>query len=338
MRPKLSIAPMMQRTDRHFRYFLRKITRHTLLYTEMVTTGAVLHGNKPRLLDFSEEEHPISLQLGGDDVGALTRCAQIAEQWGYDEVNINVGCPSERVKKGNFGVCLMAQPDRVADAVHAMQAAVGIPVTVKHRIGFDDLDRYEDMARFVERVSQAGCRHFTVHARKAWLYGLNPKENRTVPPLRYEDVYRLKRDFPHLCVELNGGVRSIEDACDHLSRVDAVMIGRAAFETPYLFSTVDNLVFADETRPLTRHELVEQMVDYVDDQLVRGTRLLSLIKPMLTLFYAQPGARAWKRHLSTYASKEGADTTVLLAALARVPRERPLHAGVGASEVSLDAP
>ena len=230
---------MMDRTDRHFRFFLRRITRHTLLYTEMVTTGAVIHGDRERLLGFDLREKPVALQLGGDDPRALAECARIGEGFGYDEINLNVGCPSDRVQKGRIGACLMAEPERVADGVEAMRAAVSIPVTVKHRIGIDHLDRYEDMARFVTTVAAAGSDRFTVHARIAWLQGLSPKENRDIPPLRYDDVYRLKREHPDLSIEINGGVRSLDGVEEHLREVDAVMIGRAACDDPYLFAEAD---------------------------------------------------------------------------------------------------
>ena len=248
---------MMDWTDRHYRFFMRQLTKRTLLYTEMVTTGALLFGNKARHLDYSQEELPLALQLGGDDPKALAECAQLAEAWGYSEVNLNVGCPSSRVQNGNFGVCLMAQPELVARGVAAMREAVSIPVTVKHRIGVDELDRYEDMARFVGIVSEAGVERFTVHARKAWLKGLSPKENRTIPPLRYEDVYRLKREFPHLSIEINGGVKTFEEVREHLEHVDAAMLGRAAYETPYLFATADQEFYGTESLPPTRREVVE---------------------------------------------------------------------------------
>ncbi|MDX1387987.1 MAG: tRNA dihydrouridine(20/20a) synthase DusA, partial [Acidobacteriota bacterium] len=235
----LSVAPMMDRTDRHYRRFVREITRRTLLYTEMITTGAVLQGDRDFLLGFSPEERPLALQLGGDDPEALSECARIAEDRGYDEVNLNVGCPSDRVRQGRFGACLMAEPERVADAVAAMREATSVPVTVKHRIGIDDLDRYEDMALFVRTVAGAGCDRFSVHARKAVLGGLSPKANRTVPPLRYEDVHRLKREHPGLRIEINGGIASLEEVRRQLEFVDGVMIGRAAYDDPFLLSTVD---------------------------------------------------------------------------------------------------
>jgi tRNA-dihydrouridine synthase A len=316
----LSIAPMMRRTDRHFRYLLRQLTRRTLLYTEMRHTREVLEspGEQERALGYSPEENPLALQLGGDDPGQMAECARIARDAGYDEVNINVGCPSERVQSGNFGVCLMGQPDVVARCVEAMRRAVDIPVTVKHRIGFDERDRYEDMAGFVETVRSAGCERFTVHARKAWLKGLSPKENRNVPPLRYEEVYRLKADFPELFVEINGGIKTIEEAREHLKYVDAVMIGRAAYDTPFIFAAADRLIYDAGGEPPTRAEVVEAMLPYVEECLSRGEQLSRIAGHMLNLFAFEPGARRWRRHLSENMHRAGAGPEVLSDALAHV--------------------
>lgn len=310
---------MMDRTDRHFRYFIRLLTRQTLLYTEMVTTPAILHGDREKLLGFSVEEKPLVLQVGGDDPQQLSICAQIAEDMGYDEINLNVGCPSDRVQNGNFGACLMAQPEKVALAVAAMQAAVQIPVTVKHRIGIDDRDRYEDMANFVAVVCETGCRHFTVHARKAWLQGLSPKENRTVPPLRYEDVYRLKQDFPDLFIEINGGFTNLEQVPPQLEKVDAVMIGRAAYDNPYLFATADRDIYAEERISLTRHQAIEAMFPYIERWVSRGVKLNSITRHLLQLFAGQPGTKAWKRYLSDRAHLPNAGVEVVREALAQVP-------------------
>jgi len=311
---------MMKITDRHYRSFLRRITRHTLLYTEMVSAGAVLHGDRERWLDFSPEERPLALQLGGDDPAQLRECSKIAEGYGYDEINLNVGCPSPRVQTGNFGACLMAEPERVAEAVAAMRGAVRIPVTVKHRIGIDELDRYEDMARFVEVVAAAGCDRFIVHARKAWLGGLSPKQNRTVPPLRYADVHRLKRQFPDLLVEINGGFNSLDQVEEQLDSVDGVMIGRAADSDPYLLSDVDRRFFADpDAATRSRREVAQAMVPYIEMWLSRGERLHRISRHMLGLFAGQPGARAWRRALSERANIEGAGPEVLQEALALVP-------------------
>ncbi|MDJ0633991.1 MAG: tRNA dihydrouridine(20/20a) synthase DusA [Xenococcaceae cyanobacterium MO_188.B29] len=315
----LSVAPMMDRTDRHFRYLMRKITRYTLLYTEMITTQAIVHGDRPKLLDFSPEEKPLVLQLGGDNPQELAECAQIAQDWGYDEVNLNIGCPSPRVQNGNFGACLMTQPNLVAKAVTKMQQAVSIPVTVKHRIGVDDRDRYEDMAEFVRIVAEAGCQRFSVHARKAWLQGLSPKENRNVPPLRYEDVYRLKQDFPSLLIEINGGITTLEQIKHHLNYVDGVMIGRAAYDNPYLFATVDRDIYNQETEPPTRHQIVEAMFPYIDYWVGKGVKLHSISRHMLQLFAGQPGTKAWKRHISENAHLDSADSLVISSALTKIP-------------------
>ncbi len=313
----LSVAPMMDRTDRHFRYFMRQITRKTLLYTEMVTAQAILHGDRNKLLGFDLTEKPLSLQIGGDDPQLLARCARIAEDMGYDEVNLNVGCPSNRVQSGNFGACLMGQPELVADCVAAMNAAVKIPVTVKHRIGIDECDRYEDMVHFVTTVAAAGCRRFTVHARKAWLQGLSPKDNRNIPPLRYSDVYRLKQERPQLWIEINGGIKTLDQALTHLFQVDAAMIGRAAYDTPYLFALADSNVYAGDA-PLTRHQVVHAMLPYISHWTEQGTKLHSITRHMLQLFHGQPGSRAWKRHLTDNSCRPGASIDVVKAALNQV--------------------
>jgi len=230
----VSVAPMMDYSDRHFRYFMRQMTKKALLYTEMINTQAIIHGDRHKLLDFSPLEKPVALQLGGDNPHQLAECAKIGQDWGYDEINLNVGCPSSRVQSGNFGACLMAQPEKVAKCVETMIEAVDIPVTVKHRIGIDNQDSYENMANFVKIVAEGGCQRFVVHARKAWLQGLSPKENRHIPPLRYEEVYRLKQEFPHLIIEINGGITTIEAIQTHLNYVDGVMIGRVACDNPYI--------------------------------------------------------------------------------------------------------
>ena len=333
----ISVAPMMDWTDRHYRFFMRQLTKRTLLYTEMVTTGAILYGDKARHLDFSPEELPLALQLGGDEPRALAECARIAEAWGYNEVNLNVGCPSERVQSGNFGACLMAQPELVAECVAAMRGATSLPVTVKHRIGVDELDCYEDMANFVRIVAEVGPARFTVHARKAWLKGLSPKENRTVPPLRYEEVHQLKREFPHLSIEINGGFRELKTIKAQLSKVDAVMIGRAAYETPYLFATVDRDLFGEEVQPATRREVVEGMLLYIEDQLAKGVYLNRMTRHMLGLFAHKEGARAWRRFISENAHKKGSGGEVLRGAMASVPDhvldERPQRASDRSREV-----
>lgn len=309
---------MMDWTDRHCRYFLRLISRQVLLYTEMVTTGAILFGPRERLLAYSPEEHPLVLQLGGDEPSALAQCAHIAEELGYAEVNLNVGCPSDRVQNGHFGACLMRTPERVAACVDAMRARVKIPVTVKHRIGVDELDAYEDMERFVSIVAEAGCQNFIVHARKAWLSGLSPKENREIPPLRYADVYRLKQRFPHLMIEINGGIETLEQASTHLEHVDGVMIGRAAYHNPYVLARADALFFGDDTPPPSRQDVIVRLMPYVERLLSQGEPLPRVTRHILGLFFGQPGARAFKRLLSEQACRKGAGLEVLIRALQAV--------------------
>jgi tRNA-dihydrouridine synthase A len=312
---------MMDWSDRHYRYFMRQLTRRALLYSEMVTTGAILHGDRERLLGFSPEEKPLVLQLGGDDPVALATCARIAEAWGYGGVNLNVCCPSERVQRGNFGACLMLEPELVAECAAAMLEAVRIPVSVKHRIGVDHTDRYEDLAHFVDVVAQSGVTHFIVHARSAWLKGLSPKENREIPPLRYEDVHRLKRDFPQLRVDINGGFKTLAQIQEQLIKVDGVMLGRAAYQTPYLFATVDRDFFDASTTPKTRREVLEGMLPYARAQLSKGVYLSRITRHMLGLFAGQPGAKVYRRHLSEHAHRKGADVSVLLKAVEQVPPE-----------------
>ncbi|MCO4769474.1 MAG: tRNA dihydrouridine(20/20a) synthase DusA [Deltaproteobacteria bacterium] len=319
----LSIAPMMACTDRHYRYLMRQITRHTLLYTEMVHTGAILRGRREDHLQFDVSEHPVALQLGGDDPAALAACAQKAEALGYDEVNINVGCPSDRVSNGCFGASLMARPERVAECVAAMRDVVAIPVTVKHRIGIDDIDTYEHMLHFVDIVSAAGADRFTVHARKAWLKGLSPKENRNVPPLRYADVYRLKAERPHLPIEINGGIRTLDVAETQLAHVDAVMIGRAAYDTPWIFADADARFFGATEAPPTRHDVVRRMLPYIEREMTDGTTLHRAARHMLGLFAGQRGAKRWKRHISEGAHRPGAGPELIEAAADLVPELPP---------------
>ncbi len=307
---------MMDCTDRHFRYLMRLVTRRTLLYTEMITTSAILRGPRMRLLEFDPIEHPLSLQLGGDDPAALAECARIAvEEFGYDEVNLNCGCPSDRVQGGGFGACLMARPDQVARCVEAMRGTIDAPVTVKHRIGIDNDDTYEFMSNFVTTVASAGCERFTVHARKAWLTGLSPKENRTIPPLRYELVHRLKREHSRLGVEINGGFIDLEVAREQLEHVDAVMIGRRAYDAPYSFAAADALFFGDDRAPLTRVEVVHAFLPHVEEMLRRGHRLHAVVRHALGLFSGVPGTKAWKRALGSAATRPGAGPEALLQAL-----------------------
>ena len=315
---RLSVAPMMDCTDRHFRYLVRLVTRHTLLYTEMVTSAALVHGRRDRLLDFADEEHPIALQLGGSDPAELGRCARLAARRGFDEINLNVGCPSDRVRSGRFGACLMAEPEVVAACVEAMIAAGGLPVTVKTRIGIDDRDRYEDLVEFVEAVAAAGCRTVIIHARKAWLSGLSPKENREIPPLRYDVVYRLKADFPALEVIVNGGIASLDEAVAHNERVDGAMMGREAYRNPFVLAQADRRMFgAGAARRPERMEIAQSMLAYAGRELERGTRLHNVTRHMLGLFHATSGARRWRRHLSTEATQRN-DAAVIGEALRQV--------------------
>lgn len=305
---------MLDWTDRHFRFFLRQISRHMLLYTEMVTTGAILHGDRERHLGYDDAEHPLALQLGGSDPQELAACARIASDFGYDEINLNVGCPSDRVQSGRFGACLMAEPQLVADGIAAMIAATPIPVTVKHRIGIDDLDSYQALCHFVSTVAEAGCQRFVVHARKAWLQGLSPKENRDIPPLRYDIVYQLKRDFPQLSIVLNGGIQDLESSLTHLRQVDGVMIGRAAYHDPYLLAGADRMLFGDLHSTPTRHQVLERMLPYIEQQLAHGQRLHNITRHLLGLFHNCPGARQWRRHLSEHAPRRHNDLKVVLEA------------------------
>ena len=306
---------MMDWTDRHCRYFLRLISRHVYLYTEMITTGAILHGDSERLLRFHPDEHPLALQLGGSDPGELAACARIAAKYGYDEVNLNVGCPSDRVQTGRFGACLMADPALVAECVAAMGEASPLPVTVKTRIGIDEHQSYAFLAQFVATVASAGCRTLIIHARKAWLQGLSPKENREVPPLDYQAVYRVKQDFPQLEIILNGGITDLNQAQDHLTKVDGVMLGRAAYHNPYLLAEVDRRFFGDLRPPLSRHQVVARMLPYVEQELAAGTRLHHITRHILGLYQGVPGARAWRRYLSEHGHGEAAGPEVIQQAL-----------------------
>ncbi len=313
---------MMACTDRHGRFFLRLISRHTRLYSEMITTGAVLHGDRRRLLAFDSAEHPVALQLGGADADALASAAAIGQASGYDEINLNVGCPSERVHAGRFGVALMAEPETVARGVRAMIGAVDIPVTVKCRIGIGDQADYATLCGFIETVAAAGVTSFAVHARTAILGGLSPKENRAVPPLRYELVYRLKSDYSSLEIVLNGGVATLAEAAEHLAHVDGVMIGRAAYQTPYMLAEADERIFGAHASPPERGAIVRAFMPYVRDQLARGERLHRMTRHILGLFAGEPGARLWRRILSEGAARPGADARLLAQALAVVEAHR----------------
>ncbi|WP_406666191.1 tRNA dihydrouridine(20/20a) synthase DusA [Gallaecimonas sp. GXIMD1310] len=316
---RFSVAPMLDWTDRHYRVFARQLSRHALLYTEMVTTGAIIHG-KGDYLAFSTEEQPLALQLGGSDPAQMAHCAKLAEERGFDEVNINVGCPSDRVQNGRFGACLMVEPTLVADCVKAMKDVVSIPVTVKTRIGIDEQDSYAFLCDFVTEVSAAGCDTFIVHARKAWLSGLSPKENREIPPLDYPRVYQLKKDFSHLHIGINGGIKTLEQMQQHLQQLDSVMVGREAYQNPYLLADVDAALYGSVLHQPSRRAVVEAMLPYIERELAAGARLNHITRHMLGLFNGQTGGRRWRRYLSENAHKTGAGIEVVLAALALTER------------------
>lgn len=310
---KFSVAPMLDWTDRHCRYFHRILTKQSLLYTEMVTTGAILFG-KGDYLTFNAQEHPVSLQMGGSDPVSLAKCAKLAEQRGYDEINLNVGCPSDRVQNGMFGACLMGNATLVADCIKAMQDAVTIPVTVKHRIGIDQQDSYEFVCQFIETIMPY-CQTFIVHARKAWLSGLSPKENREVPPLDYERVYQLKRDYPELVIAINGGITSLEQIKIHLQHVDGVMVGREAYQNPMLLSEIDQQIFAKDHAITNPISAIEQLFPYIELELAKGTQLNHIMRHTLGIFNGKKGAKQWRRYLSENAHKKGAGLEVVEKAL-----------------------
>jgi len=312
----LSVAPMMDWTDRHCRYFHRLLSPRARLYTEMVTSAALVRGGQLRLLEHSQQEHPVALQLGGSDPQELAQAARLGAEAGYDEINLNVGCPSDRVQSGRFGACLMYEPTLVGECVKAMRDAVGIPVTVKCRIGVDEQDEYAGLAEFVERVQAAGCGVFIVHARKAWLKGLSPKENREIPPLDYERVYRLKREFPHLVVVINGGITTVDEVQAHLRQLDGVMLGRAAYHDPYFLARVEAALYGE---PLPRRdEVLQRMRPYVEAELARGTGLKHISRHLLGLYQGEPGARGFRRSLSEGAHLPGAGWALLEQALPSV--------------------
>ncbi|MFL6933739.1 MAG: tRNA dihydrouridine(20/20a) synthase DusA [Xanthobacteraceae bacterium] len=319
MKPhRFCVAPMMDWTDRHCRFFHRLLTRRALIYTEMVTTGAVLHGDRARIIGFDPFEHPVAIQLGGCDPRALAACARIAEDFGYDEVNLNVGCPSDRVQEGRFGACLMAEPELVGACVAAMKAAVRVPLTVKCRLGIDHQDPEAALDAMATTVKAAGADALVVHARKAWLHGLSPKENREVPPLDHARVYRLKRSHPDLDIVLNGGIGSVESAAAHLAHVDGVMMGRAAYQEPWRLLSVDPLLFGEPAPFASAKAAAEALMTYVARETERGTRLYAIARHLLGLFHAVPGARAFRRHLATEGVKAGAGPQVLRDALSLV--------------------
>ncbi|MBT3629430.1 MAG: tRNA dihydrouridine(20/20a) synthase DusA [Rhodospirillaceae bacterium] len=316
---RLSVAPMMECTDRHGRYFLRQISRNILLYSEMITAAALVHGKRDDLLAYDAAEHPLALQLGGSDPAELALAAKYGEAAGYGEINLNVGCPSDRVKSGRFGACLMAEPELVARCVAAMAAAVEIPVTVKCRTGIDGHDSFELLRAFAGKMVEAGMASLAVHSRIAILEGLSPKQNREIPPLNYARVYRLKEELPALEIILNGGVRSLGDALAHLERVDGVMIGRAAFDDPYILAEADQRLFSDSHAMPSRHDIARAMLPYIERALSKGARLNHITRHMLGLFHARPGARAWRRYLSENVPLAGAGPETVEQALARVP-------------------
>jgi len=315
---RFSIAPMMEWTDRHCRFFHRLLTRRALIYTEMVTTGAVLHGDRERLIGFDPAEHPVALQLGGSDPAALAACARIGADFGYDEINLNVGCPSDRVQEGRFGACLMAEPKRVADCVAAMKATVAIPVTVKCRIGIDQQDPAIALENFASAVEAAGVDALIVHARKAWLSGLSPRDNRDVPPLNYDVVFRLKAAHPKLPVVLNGGIATVEAARGHLTKLDGAMMGRAAYQEPWRLLAIDPLLFGEAAPFGSPKAAAQALMPYIERELARDARLHAVTRHLHGLFRAVPGARAFRRHLATQAMKPGACSAVLAEALALV--------------------
>ncbi|CAH7102247.1 tRNA-dihydrouridine synthase A [Vibrio chagasii] len=318
---RLSVAPMLDWTDRHCRYFHRLLSQQTLLYTEMVTTGAILHG-KGDFLEYSEQEHPLALQLGGSNPVDLAACAKLAAERGYDEVNLNVGCPSDRVQNGRFGACLMAEPELVADCVSAMKEVTDIPITVKTRIGIDDQDSYEFLTKFISTVSEkGGCEQFTIHARKAWLSGLSPKENREIPPLDYDRAYQIKKDFSDLVIAVNGGITTLEQTKEHLQHLDGVMIGREAYHSPFILAEVDQQIFGLDTPIKKRSQVVEEMYPYIERELSKGASLGHISRHMLGLFQSMPGARQWRRYISENAHKKGAGIEVMQTALAKIPKE-----------------
>jgi tRNA-dihydrouridine synthase A len=316
---RLSVAPMMEFTDRHGRYFLRQISRHTLLYSEMITAAAIIHGDRHFLLDFDTTEHPLALQLGGSDPAQLAAAAEIGQASGYGEINLNVGCPSDRVKSGKFGACLMAEPELVARCVAAMAAVVDIPVTVKCRIGINGRDSFEELQAFAETITAAGIKSLAVHSRIAILEGLSPKENREIPPLNYDCVYRLKAALPALEIILNGGVQSLEAAEHHLQHVDGVMIGRSAFADSYILAEADGRIFRDGHAVPSRHDIARAMLPYIEQALSTGARLNHITRHMMGLFHARPGARLWRRYLSENVPLAGAGPEVVEQALAFVP-------------------
>ncbi|WPE15898.1 tRNA dihydrouridine(20/20a) synthase DusA [Candidatus Thioglobus autotrophicus] len=295
---KFSVAPMMDWTDRHCRYFYRLMSKNAQLWTEMVTAKAIIHGDKNRLLDYDAQEHPLVLQLGGSDPKEMAVAAKVGQDWGYDEININVGCPSDRVQSGSFGACLMQTPETVAHCIESMGAVIDIPLSVKSRIGVDNMESYGELSHFIETVHKAGCDNFVIHARKAWLQGLSPKENRTVPPLNYDWVYRVKQDFPTLTIGINGGITTLDEASEHLDHVDSVMLGRAAYHQPYLLAGVDQQIYQSECSVVSREQVLLEFIEYIKQQQTNAVPVRSMTRHILGLYHAQPNAKKFKRLLS----------------------------------------
>ena len=314
---KFCVAPMLDWTDRHCRYFLRLISQHTVLYTEMITTGAIIYGDTDYHLQMDPFEHPVALQLGGSDPADLAKACVLASRYQYAEINLNCGCPSDRVQNGMFGAVMMKNAQITADCIAAMQDAVDLPITVKHRIGVDDFDSYEFLCDFVDTVAKTGCQTFLVHARKAWLKGLSPKQNREVPELNYDRVYQLKKDFPQLEIIINGGVTDLEQSRRHLAQLDGVMVGREAYTNPYLLATVDQQIYGSNRPIKSREKIAEELLDYVDNELSKGTKLQAMTRHILGLYHGMPGARQYRRHISENAYKPDATIDVLTTALAK---------------------
>jgi len=330
---RLCVAPMLDWTDRHCRYFLRLISHRVLLYTEMVTTGALIYGDRARHLDFDPAERPLALQLGGSDPTLMAECARMGQDWGYDEINMNVGCPSDRVQNGLFGACLMAEPDLVAECVAAMKAAVRVPVTVKTRLGIDDRDSYEELASFTAAMATAGADAVIVHARKAWLKGLSPKENREVPPLRYDWVLRLKEDFPGLPLVINGGILDLDQVLGFLERLEGVMIGRGVYQNPWLLANADRAIFGDPRPVADRHQVLEAFIPYIERRLAAAVPLSAMTRHILDLFQGQPGAKRWRRTLSEHVHRPGAGPDLLRQAMP--VRVQPTGAALATSTLSV---
>ncbi|MGM0571261.1 tRNA dihydrouridine(20/20a) synthase DusA [Marinobacter sp.] len=320
---RFCVAPMMDWTTRHYRYLARILSRRALLYTEMVTTGALIHGDTARFLQHDPAEYPLALQLGGSNADELARCAALAEEYGFSEVNLNVGCPSDRVQNNMIGACLMGHPDKVAEGVRGMIAATSLPVTVKHRIGINGRESWEDLCHFIETVAAAGCRTFIVHARIAVLEGLSPKENRDIPPLKYPWVYDLKARYPELEIIINGGIRTFEECHQHLAHTDGVMLGREAYHNPWLLAGVDPQLFGEASPVASRHEALEAMLPFIKEELERGVYLTHITRHIMGLFHGQPGGRQFRRHISENAHRPGSGIEVVLDALAKVREPLP---------------